>query len=146
MLQRAQMQLVRGVAYMAFPLGGMAVLAPELVLVVLGDKWREAVLPLQALCISEAVASITNLQATFRYPPVAPGPVQHSLCTGHARAIAIGAWQGGLAGVGLAWAVTFPLLAIWLNHEALRCSGQRLSDLWTALQQLRSPPLRWSSS
>lgn len=137
-LRQAQLRLIRGVAYVAFPLlGGMAVLAPELVRVLLGEAWGEAVIPLQALCISEAVACVMNLQAQLL---ISTGEVKrlvrfNTICAVVMPvAIALGAWQLGLVGVALAWAVTFPLLSLWLNQEALRCSGLALSQLVAALR------------
>jgi O-antigen/teichoic acid export membrane protein len=127
------------VAYLTFPtLLGIAVLADELVAVLLGPAWHEAVLPLRALCLAEMVASIANLQS------------QLLISTGHVKrllrynllcacvmplAVAAGAWAGGLRGVALAWMSVYPLLALWLLNEALTVSKLRYRDFWHAVRQ-----------
>lgn len=137
-LSQVQMRLTRGVAYIAFPLlAGMAVLANELVLVLLGGKWHEAVIPLQALCFSEAIATVTNIQAQLL---ISTGRVKRLVHFNTACAIVMplamvaGAITGQLVGVALAWALVFPLLAVWLQHEALVASGLRYIDFWRAIQ------------
>ncbi|MFZ2389140.1 MAG: lipopolysaccharide biosynthesis protein, partial [Polaromonas sp.] len=145
-LRAAQLRLSSGVAYITFPLlAGIAVLAVELVQVLLGDKWSEAVFPLQALCISEAVATVTNLQA------------QLLISTGRAKklvrfnvicaivmpvSLSMGGWLSGLPGVALAWATVFPLLSIWLWREALQASGLRATEFWHAVR----PPMLGSAA
>ena len=106
-LQAVQLRLTRGVAYLSFPLLlGIAVLADELVAVLLGPAWHEAALPLRALCAAEMVASIANLQSQLL---ISTGHVQrllryNLLCTVvMPLAVAAGAWSGGLRGVALAW-------------------------------------------
>ena len=138
-LRAVHLRLTRGVAYLTFPLlAGIAVLANELVQVLLGDKWGEAVFPLQALCLSEAVAAVANLQA------------QLLISTGRARqlvrynalcavvmpvSLAIGGWLTGLPGIALAWAIAFPLLSIGLLRAALDASNLRMADFWRAVRQ-----------
>ena len=137
-LQTIQLRLTRGIAYLAFPvLAGLAVLAPELVQVLLGARWAEAVFPLQVLCFSEAVAAVANLQAQLL---ISTGNVKRLVRFNTACAIvmpvsiAIGALLGQLAGAALAWATVFPLLAVWLLKQATRTSGLTLGDLWRALR------------
>jgi O-antigen/teichoic acid export membrane protein len=139
-LQAVHMRLTRGIAYLTFPLlAGLAVLAPELVRVLLGARWGEAVFPLQALCVSEAVATIANLQAQLL---ISTGNVKRLVRFNSVCAVVmpvsmvIGAQLGGLAGVALAWATMYPLLSGWLLKQAISTSGLRMHDLWSAL---RSP-------
>ena len=137
-LQRVQLRLSSGVAHLTFPLlAGIAVLAAELVQVLLGNKWSEAVFPMQALCISEAVATITNLQAQLL---ISTGRVKQLVRFNLVCAIvmplslAAGGWFGGLPGVALAWATAYPALAIWLMRDALRASGLPASLFWHAIR------------
>lgn len=143
-LRSVQLRLSRGVAYLTFPLlTGIAVLAAELVQVLLGSKWSEAVFPLQALCVSEAVATVANLQAQLL---ISTGRVKQLVRFNTVCAIvmplslATGGWLGGLPGVALAWATVFPLLSIWLLRDALQASGLRAPEFWDAIRQ----PLRGS--
>jgi O-antigen/teichoic acid export membrane protein len=138
-LRAIQLRLTRGVAYLTFPLlAGIAVLAAELVQVLLGSKWSEAVFPMQALCISEAVATIMNLQSQLL---ISTGRVNQLVRYTSACAIVMplsiagGAWLGGLPGVALAWATVFPLLSIWLLRQALQASGLRAITFWQAVRQ-----------
>ncbi len=139
-LQAVQMRLTRGIAYLTFPLlAGLAALAPELVRVLLGANWGEAVFPLQALCVSEAMATVANLQAQLL---ISTGNVKrlvrfNTICAGVMPiSMVVGALLAGLAGVALAWAIVFPLLAGWLLKEAMSTSGLKMTDLGRAL---RSP-------
>ena len=138
-LQAVQLRLTRGVAYLTFPLLlGLAVLAGELVAVLLGPAWHEAVLPLRALCAAEMVASIANLQSQLL---VSTGHVRRLLrynllcAAAMPLAVAAGAWADGLRGVALAWMSVYPLLALWLLNEALGVSKLRYRDFWRAVRQ-----------
>jgi O-antigen/teichoic acid export membrane protein len=138
-LRRVQLRLSRGVAYLTLPLlAGIAVLATELVQVMLGSKWGEAVFPLQALCVSEAVATVANLQAQLL---ISTGRVKQLVRYNAVCAIVmplslgLGAWLGGLPGVALAWATVFPLLSIWLIRDALQASGLSAGEFWRAIRQ-----------
>lgn len=123
-LRGAMLRLVRGVAYLALPvLAGMAVLADALVATLAGPQWGDAVWPLRALCLAEMVACIANLQTQLL---ISSGQVKrlvryNMLCAlTLPAALAVGAWQGGLVGVGLTWALVYPLLYGWLLREVLR--------------------------
>jgi O-antigen/teichoic acid export membrane protein len=134
------LRFTRGLTYLTAPaLLGIAAVAPEMVAVLLGPQWQSAVLPLQALCVSELVAAtLNNLQAQFL---VSTGHVKRlirftTLCTlVMPVAVGIGAWQGGLIGVAIAWACVYPILNLWLVRDTLRVAGLSAGDLWTAMRQ-----------
>jgi O-antigen/teichoic acid export membrane protein len=134
------LRLTGGLTYLVAPLLlGIAVTAPELVSVLLGPQWTAAVLPMQALCISELVAAtVNNLQAQLL---ISTGHVQRlvrftTLCAVvMPLALAVGAWQAGLLGVALAWACVYPLLNVLLAREALRICGLTPGQLWRAVRQ-----------
>lgn len=137
-LQSAFLRFTRGVAYVTFPvLGGMALVAPDLVPVLLGDQWGAAVLPLQALCISEMVRAVANLQSQLL---ISSGHVARlvkysTLCAVCLpSAIAAGAWLDGLRGVSIAWAVVYPLLSTWLLREVTLVTGLRYIEVWAAVR------------
>ncbi len=130
-LREAMVRLVRGVAYLALPiLFGMAVLADDLVATLAGPQWGGAVWPLRALCFVEMVASVANLQTQLL---ISSGNVRrlvryNMLCAlVLPLALALGAWQGGLIGVALAWALVYPLVYSWLLREVLRLVEMRLA-------------------
>jgi O-antigen/teichoic acid export membrane protein len=139
LLRSVFLRFTRGLAYLTAPtLIGIAVTAPELVEVLLGPKWSLAVLPLQALCVSELVAAVVNnLQA------------QLLVSTGHASrlvrfttlcavvmpvAIGLGAWHSGLVGVAIAWACVYPALNVVLLRDCLRLSAIKPPQLWSAVR------------
>lgn len=114
-VRRAVLQGVTAIAFIAFPLfWGMASVASELVVVVLGDQWQLAVLPLQlvplvvplrmiSVYMTTAVQGIgrsdVDVRNTFLGALVMPS------------AFLIGC-QWGLVGVCLAWVLAIPLLYI----------------------------------
>lgn len=138
-LQSVLLRFTRGVAYLTFPaLAGIAVVAEELVMVLLGPQWIEAVLPLQALCISELVRTVANLQTQLLISTghVKRAVVYSALCTlVLPLAIAVGAWLGGLPGVAVAWALVYPLLALWLLGEVKTVARLGYGDFWRAVRQ-----------
>jgi O-antigen/teichoic acid export membrane protein len=129
-----------GLTYLTAPaLLGIAATAPELVSVFLGPKWVAAVLPMQALCVSELVAAtVSNLQAQVL---ISTGRVNElvrftSLCAVvMPLALGVGAWQAGLVGTALAWACVYPLLSVLLVRKALRACGLKAGQLWRVMRQ-----------
>lgn len=144
-LQEAMLRLVRGISYLAFPvLLFMAVLAEELILVLIGTKWTDAVWPLRALCLAEIVATIAVLQSQLL---ISTGQVRRLVRynTGCAvvlpAAIAAGAYAGGLPGVALAWGLAYPLVSTWLLRESLAVAQLPLSRFMRAV----GPAALWAS-
>ncbi len=138
-LRAAILRLTRGVAYLMFPaLAGLAVVADDLVDVLLGAQWHAAVVPLQALCVGELVRSVAALLSQVL---ISTGNVRRlvrysALCAVVLpSAIAFGAWRLGLLGVSLAWAVVYPVLSLWLLREVTHVTGVRYRDYGAALRQ-----------
>ncbi|MEJ6008247.1 lipopolysaccharide biosynthesis protein [Paucibacter sp. AS339] len=139
-LSAAHLRMTRGVACITFPLlAGMAVLAGELIDVVLGSKWHDAVRPLQALCLSEMVVSISSLQsqvliATDRVKQL----VRYNILCAMVLpfSMGLGAYFSGLVGTAVAWSLTYPILAGWLFKQACHATKQPMSSLWSALNQV----------
>lgn len=138
-LQAVFLRFTRGVAYLTFPaLAGIAVVADQLVFVLLGPQWVEAVWPLQALCISEMVRSVAYLQSQLLISTgnVKRAVVYNAICAAALPiAIAAGASIGGLNGVATAWATAYPLLALWLLREAVAVIHLSYGDFWRAVRQ-----------
>lgn len=138
-LQSVLLRFTRGISYATFPaLAGMALVAPDLVMVMLGPKWTEAVLPLQALCISEIFRTVASLQSQLL---ISTGNVSRlvrysTLCAVVLPvSIGFGAWLDGLRGVSMAWAIVYPILAMWLLREATIVSRMSVRDFWRAVRQ-----------
>lgn len=139
-LSAAHLRMTRGVACITFPLlAGMAVLAGELIDVVLGSKWHAAILPLQALCVSEMVVSISSLQSQVL---IATNRVQQLVRYNILCAVIIpfsmglGAYFYGLVGTAVAWSVTYPILACWLFRQACKATQRPISVIWSTLNQV----------
>jgi len=136
---RYLLRITEGVAFLTFPLSiGLALVADQFVPVVLGEQWREAIIPMQVLAIASALRSLDPLLA------------QVLVATGHARdnaaSMAIAAvmlpvgflvavhWGMGLAGIAAVWLIGHPLIVlarqIWL---ALRVAEASVSEYIRAL-------------
>jgi len=58
-LRKGYVKAIKYTSLIAFPLlAGLAVVAPEFIAIVIGEKWKPMVLPLQILCIAGALNSI----------------------------------------------------------------------------------------
>ncbi len=143
-LQHAHAELVatllglsRGVAYLTFPmLGGLCITAPDLVVVVLGEQWLGAVLPMQALCLLGLIRTVDPLLS------------QVLISTGNARilirytglcalvmplAVLLGGWLDGMRGIAIAWLLAYPLLSLRLLGQVAAVIGLPLHDYYRNL-------------
>jgi O-antigen/teichoic acid export membrane protein len=114
-LRRYWIGTTEGLAFLILPLaGGLAVAADDVVLVALGDRWRDTITPLRFLAVYGAIRSLAMM-----VPPVL-------IATGHARRnldrtilavvllpplFFIGS-RWGLTGVSAAWIIGFPLASL----------------------------------
>lgn len=114
---------------------GIAAVAPEIVSVLLGDKWEPAILPLQLLALVMPVRMIGQLM-----PPTLQGVGKAKLvarnqllaCIVLTIAFLVGV-QFGIVGLSAAWLIAFPLallanLRTWLPVLGLR-AGQLLGAM-----------------
>jgi len=117
----------------AFPLfWGMAAVAPEIVSLLLGERWQPAILPLQLLALIMPVRLIgqlmpPTLQAVGRARLVAANQVL--ACCVLTGAFIVGA-QHGILGLSIAWLIGYPVvfavqLMTWLPVTGI--SAARLS-------------------
>lgn len=103
----------RLLSFFSFPvLWGMSSVAPEIVVVVLGDKWVLATLPLQVLTLVIPLRIVGNFVATAvqgigRSDIVLRSVVWASLMTPPVFFVGVYGW--GLVGLSLAWLVASPL-------------------------------------
>ena len=139
-LRRYLLLLTEGVAFFAFPMSaGIALVARDLVEVGLGPTWTAAIVPLQVLAAYSGVRSIAALL---------PFLLQAVGRAGQAMRFSLYAlvllppsfWLGthwGLAGVGWAWVIGYPIVAYPMYRLALadaECTwGQYFGALAPAL-------------
>jgi PST family polysaccharide transporter len=140
-LRRYVKGLSQGIGLITFPLSiGMALVANHFVLLLVGPRWGDAILPLRLLALYAGFRSLTTL-----FPQIL-------ISTGHARramwisltlaaVLPVAFYAGthwGTAGVAVAWMVAYPLLVVpLLVFYTLRIIGlsgrEYLGALWPAI-------------
>lgn len=114
-LRRYLLKLTEGLALLTIPVAlGLAIVAHEFVLVALGDKWREVVMPLSLLAVSAAFRSITPL---FGIILNVVGETRFSMYNGLLAAFVlpsafyVGSYWGTV-GIAAGWLVALPLVSL----------------------------------
>lgn len=130
------LKATRVVSILAFPvLWGLSSVAPEMIHTLLGDKWLEASVPLQLLSLIVPLRMLANLITTAvtgtGHPKIAFSNVLLATLV-MPLAIIIGA-QWGLAGVGLAWVLVFPLVFLRNIYHAAPTLGVRVLDVLSTM-------------
>lgn len=139
-LRRYILILTEGISLLTFaPIIGIGLVAPELVPVVLGDRWVGAVVPLQILSIGAAFSAVTPLL------PQVLHVIKETKFTMMRSLVAVLVFipgfligsQWGVAGVAVAWvvleplAVSFPVL--WKVHRRIGLPLREYAQaLWPA--------------
>ena len=117
----------------------IAAVAPELISLLLGDKWAGAIVPFRVMAAVIPVRIICGLLSTAL---IAAGFVNDDLkntLTGGCiliPAFFVGAISAGITGVAWAWAVGYPVFAIFLLRRVSLRLGVRTRDV---LRQLLTP-------
>jgi len=140
-LRRYLLRITEGIALITFPLGlGLALVAQDFVLVVLGSKWSATIAPLRLLAAYAAFRSITPLLPTVLHTirdtrfemwnMVAAAvvmPTSFYLC----------GQRWGTVGLAVAWVLVDPLFALalyWRTFAKIQLSLRAyLGALWPAL-------------
>ena len=125
---------IRMVACLTCPLCiGLALVAEDLVWVVLTEKWLPLVPVLQVLCVSSVFRSCEVL-----FPPVLLSRYRASVLfwwsVGMVLIMPIAFWGGatlsGGLGVALVWALVYPVMTAWVVREALREISLNWKAIW----------------
>jgi O-antigen/teichoic acid export membrane protein len=123
-------------SFVGFPVFlGISSIAPELVDVVLGTRWTQAIIPLQLLALIMPLRLIGNFLPSAVDGVGRPDISLKNLawaCAIMPPAFLVGA-HSGLAGMSLAWALVFPLVFLLNVSRALPVLGLRVRDLLHAL-------------
>jgi len=132
-LRQAYEKSVQIVVAIGTPLGiGLALVAPELIIIVLGPKWIDAVLPLRVLSIMFSV-SVLAMASTSLLPAMGltrePFMITLTQFIARAPVTAMVVWQFGFAGAvwarlvfGLSWVIHY----MWAVRKALDISFRRV--------------------
>ncbi|MGN7613562.1 lipopolysaccharide biosynthesis protein [Magnetococcales bacterium HHB-1] len=116
------LKATRLVGLLSFPLFfGLSATALEITLGVLGEKWHQAVLPLQLLTLAMPLRMLTKINAPalfgIGHPEVNVGNMARAVLV-----MPVAFFAGsfiGLAGVSLAWITAYPLLFFWIIRRSL---------------------------
>jgi teichuronic acid exporter len=109
---------------------GMAALAPELVVTLLGDKWLAATLPLTVLAAVAPLRMLSALNNTITSAAGAPQASTIELAVAATLlpiAVLIGAYADGLNGACLAWPVAYPVVYLLSNALTCRAVGNSIA-------------------
>ena len=139
-LRRYLRNLTQGIALVVFPAGiGTALVAPEAVHLVLGNKWQAAIVPLELLALYACFRAIRTLFSPLLNALNEPQVVKRN----HFVILAVLpvsfyiASRWGTAGVAACWAFLFPILSLPLILAALKrlemSKREYLTALWPAL-------------
>jgi len=135
------LKLTEFLSLIAFPVGcGMAVVAHDFVLVVLGQKWIAAVVPLQILALSATIRAISPLLTQILLV-VGESRLVMNLSVLNAIVLS-GAFfffgaRWGTVGIAAAWLLFPPFLILVIYRHTFRKIGMSTSEylhsLWPAL-------------
>jgi PST family polysaccharide transporter len=137
-LRRYLLTVTEGLAIITFPAAiGLALVAREFVLVVLGREWEAAIVPLALLVFYSSFRSITLLFAQIL---IALGEARRNMRFNIIAALVLpalfvaGASLRGTAGVAMAWIVGFPIVFVpFFMRHTFRLIGLRTADYLRAL-------------
>jgi O-antigen/teichoic acid export membrane protein len=136
-LQRSALRSFKLVALLAFPIyGGLALVADDLVRVVLTEKWLGAVPIVRVLAAYGALSSLAVLLAPLmlaRYRPDVVFRYSFAQMLIMPAAFWVGSAWGGPTGVALAWTLAYPAALSWLTRQVLSELQLRPGQLARAL-------------
>jgi O-antigen/teichoic acid export membrane protein len=131
------LKLTRAVTYATYPaLIGMLACSRELILVTLGPKWMDVLIPFSALCLTGLIKSIDPLltQALTSTGHVKKVTFYTGMCgVLMSLALVAGALLDGLRGVSLTWVAIYPLLSIKLLNDVCCLTGMKIRDYYKNL-------------
>lgn len=117
------LKAIRVLSFLAFPVfWGIASISPELVNIVLGQRWEKAIVPLQLLGLVMPIRMIGHGTGS---PLLAIGRPQIATVNTFLAlvimvpAFFIGTYFGGLVGASLAWVIGYPILVVARLHFSL---------------------------
>jgi PST family polysaccharide transporter len=140
-MRRYVLLVTEGLAMVLLPATlGLALVAPEFVVTLLGDKWAGAILPLRLLCL---YATIHMLSTILPHVLIVTNQVRFATKLSLAALVLlppafwIGGRTWGVAGIATAWLVVYPFILAALYRRAFRTVSldvrSYLRALWPAL-------------
>jgi O-antigen/teichoic acid export membrane protein len=139
-LRRLVTTLTEGLALVAFPAAaGLALVAPEFIALALGERWRDAIVPLQVLA---ALAAFRSIQVVLSPVILVAGSAHLSMYLGilDVTVLPLALYVGsgwGVLGVATAYALAYPIIRIPLYVKVFQRTelsvGTYVTALWPAL-------------
>jgi O-antigen/teichoic acid export membrane protein len=127
---------MRVLSFFAFPvLWGISCTANEIVPLLLGQNWTEAILPLQLLSLMMPWRMVANFLPTATDAIGRPDlGLRNVLLASLVMPVAfLIASQWGIVGVAVAWVTVYPLVLLINVWQMLKVIGLRLGDLFHAI-------------
>lgn len=127
---------MRILSFFAFPvLWGISSTANETVLLLLGQKWQDAILPLQLLALMMPLRMLTNFLPTatdaFGRPDIGMKNVLLASLVMPVAFLVASRW--GIVGVAVAWVTVYPVVLLINYRRSMRAMGLGLRDLIHAI-------------
>ena len=120
------------VAYLLFPVAwGLAAVAPFVVTILMGEKWHDAIFPLQLVCLALPFRAICTLLTTaVSAVGRADIDLQNTLTGLYILPICffVGV-QYGVTGLSLAWVIGIPIMTFFIVRRARKILGFAFKDL-----------------
>jgi len=130
-------QAIRMLAFVTVPVfAAISALAPEAVAVLLGDRWLEAADPIRILSLIVPLRMIYAQISEVLNAQGRPGFMLGNLLillTIVGPAVVVGSIAGGIIGVCIAWATSYPLAFAFTTTRAQSHTGVGLHDVLRAL-------------
>lgn len=131
------LKLTRGIAYITYPvLIGMLVCSHEFIIVILGDKWLDMLVPFGALCIVGLLRSVDPLlsQVLISTGHATKLSAYTAMCgVAMAGSVLVGGLLDGLRGVSLVWLTIYPILTLKLLSDISSITGL---SMWSYYKNL----------
>lgn len=139
-LRRYLLVLTEGLSFLIWPLAcGLALVANEFVLVVLGQKWEAAITPLRILALSTTFRAVLPVIALI---PFVIGGARLAMYVGFVTALIMPSAfyifsRWGTDGIATAWLVVYPLTSLfmigWVFKKIEVAPSRYFNAIWPAL-------------
>lgn len=130
------LKAIRVVSFMGFPLmWGISCIAPELVAILLGDKWQMVAFPLQLLTLVVPLRMISNLMNPAVIGVGRPDISLYNVLMASIL-VPLGVIIGvhwGVVGVCIAWVIAFPLVFLGNLWSVCKVLGVSVFDVLSAM-------------
>jgi teichuronic acid exporter len=124
------------VAYLLFPVAwGLAAVAPFVVSILMGEKWAEAILPLQLVCLALPLRAVCTLLTTAVSAVGRADIDLKNTLTGLfiLPVCLLAGVQYGVIGLSLAWLFAIPVITFFIVRRAREILGFSFKDLISTL-------------